>query len=237
MISHYPPIRVEKYPDWDEISSVPVQDYGEPLVRVPPQSNLKLLPVYAQAGIAGAISELILRQNVSERLLHAASNLPNNIGLVVFDGWRPTQVQRTLRENMRQQIISRHPDADETWIKTRLDEFVADPDRRGMCAPHLTGGSVDVGLFNQSSGQLLDMGTQFDETGHLSYTAALEQEHDDHFTAARQYRRILYAAMYQAGFTNLPTEWWHFDFGNNNWAYFSHQKQALYGAAEWRAHT
>ena len=27
--------------------------------------------------------------------------------------------------------------------------------------------------------------------------------------------------MLQAGFTNLPTEWWHFDYGNKFWAFYT----------------
>lgn len=37
--------------------------------------------------------------------------------------------------------------------------------------------------------------------------------------------------MLAQGFTNIPTEWWHFDYGNSNWAYFSEQPFAYYGAA------
>ena len=103
-----------------------------------------------------------------------------------------------------------------------------------MCPPHLTGGSVDVSLFHRVTGEVLDMGSAFDEAGHLSYTAALENETDARLDAARQHRRILVGAMVQAGFTNIPTEWWHFDFGNQNWAYFSGADRAIYGAAHWQ---
>jgi D-alanyl-D-alanine dipeptidase len=33
--------------------------------------------------------------------------------------------------------------------------------------------------------------------------------------------------MISAGFTNLPSEWWHYDYGTKFWAYFTGNK-ALY---------
>jgi D-alanyl-D-alanine dipeptidase len=27
--------------------------------------------------------------------------------------------------------------------------------------------------------------------------------------------------MIKAGFTNLPTEWWHYDYGDKFWAYYN----------------
>ena len=45
----------------------------------------------------------------------------------------------------------------------------------------------------------------------------------------RDNRRILYWAMTKAGFTNLPTECWHFDYGNRNWAFYN-QKPIIYKA-------
>ena len=176
----------------------------------------------------------MLRQTVAKKLQHAATLLPDTLGLVVFDGWRPLCVQRALRDEIRQQIVAKQPKADEVWIEARLDEFVANPNRHDMCPPHLTGGSVDVSLFHRATGEVLDMGSAFDEAGHLSYTAALENETDARLDAARQHRRILVGAMVQAGFTNIPTEWWHFDFGNQNWAYFSGADRAIYGAAHWQ---
>ena len=42
-------------------------------------------------------------------------------------------------------------------------------------------------------------------------------------------RRLLYHVMVSAGFTNYPDEWWHFDYGNQNWALMSGRKAAVYG--------
>lgn len=230
----YPIVQATKPLNWQAIAQIAVHDNGEPLLALPLCSRIQLIPTYFNQHISGAINALVLRQTVAKKLQHAATLLPDTLGLVVFDGWRPLCVQQALRDEIRQQIVAKHPKADEVWIEARLDEFVANPNRHDMCPPHLTGGSVDVSLFHRATGEVLDMGSAFDEAGHLSYTAALENETDARLDAARQHRRILVGAMVQAGFTNIPTEWWHFDFGNQNWAYFSGAYRAIYGAAHWQ---
>ena len=43
----------------------------------------------------------------------------------------------------------------------------------------------------------------------------------------RENRRLLYNTMVGQGFTNLPSEWWHFDYGNRFWAFYK-KKKAIY---------
>lgn len=42
-------------------------------------------------------------------------------------------------------------------------------------------------------------------------------------------RRILYNVTIAAGFTNLPSEWWHYDYGDKFWAYFKRCKAKYKG--------
>ncbi len=72
------------------------------------------------------------------------------------------------------------------------------------------------------------MGTDFDEASQFSWTDALESE-SSLDREAQENRRILYNAMSEVGFTNLPSEWWHYDFGNQLWAYRTGAQQAEYG--------
>ncbi|CAK2155539.1 hypothetical protein VCRA2116O234_510012 [Vibrio crassostreae] len=71
------------------------------------------------------------------------------------------------------------------------------------------------------------MGTQFDENSLRSWSCALE-----HSSEAKQAnnRRLLYNAMIGAGFTNLPSEWWHYDYGNQMWANYTGCNKAIFGA-------
>lgn len=107
-----------------------------------------------------------------------------------------------------------------------LDEFVADPHRPDMTPPHNTGGSIDLTLFEVTTGNTLDMGSHFDESSKQSYTVALENSPNH---PAHQLRRLLYNTMLKAGFSNLPSEWWHYDYGNQNWAFFKKMSHAYFG--------
>ena len=156
--------------------------------------------------------------------------LPPQYGLEVLDGWRPLAVQRALRESFRHDIVVRHPEYDAAQIEEKLDQFVADPERTGITPPHHTGGSVDLTLFDTASGRTLDMGTAFDEPSHRSHSHALELEPPQ---AAQTHRRLLVNSMLLAGFSNLPTEWWHFDYGNALWAVGTGAEAAVFGAAHW----
>lgn len=216
--------------DWAQIETQNVRECGESLCRLVATPRLRLLPMYFQNGIDGALPEIWLRQTLAEKLLRVVARLPENIALVVLDGWRPLAVQRALRAIMRAEIEADFPHETPTQIMQRLNRFAADPDRAKMCPPHLTGGSVDVALLDAATGVFLDMGSAFDETGWRSYTMALADEAD--FQAAHARRMMLLDAMHGEGFTNLPTEWWHFDYGNANWAFFGHHECAIYGATQ-----
>jgi D-alanyl-D-alanine dipeptidase len=69
------------------------------------------------------------------------------------------------------------------------------------------------------------MGTSFDAFSDATWTDYFEPGRG-HDTAtgdtanitARKNRRMLYNVMTAAGFTNLPSEWWHYDYGDNMWA-------------------
>lgn len=215
--------------DWRRIAGIPICDDGEPLCMLRPAARLRVRPVYAEMGINGAVDAVWLRQSVAGKLHRALAHLPPEYGLEVLDGWRPLAVQAALRESFRANIVAHHPDFTEAQIQAALDDFVADPYRTAMPPPHSTGGSVDAALFACSDGLLSDMGTDFDQADERSFTAAFENETGH---PARLHRRLLVNAMAAAGFTNLPSEWWHFDFGNQNWAYFSGAPYAVYGGIE-----
>ena len=138
-----------------------------------------------------------------------------------------------------------HPQAEEAELLTRTREFVSLPSRDPAApSPHLTGGAVDVTLCDDD-GIPLDMGTLFDEAVPASHT-----DHYEHLDTSstehrhvRDNRRLLYHAMRQQGFTNLPSEWWHFDLGDQLWAHYGGHPHARYGPAEldtienrWRRH-
>jgi alanine dehydrogenase len=98
---------------------------------------------------------------------------------------------------------------------------------------------VDLTIVD-ANGEMLPMGTDFDEMTERSLTRHFEErvERGEILSASEQEalrnRRLLYHLMTRAGFTNFPNEWWHFDFGNKVWSCMRGGKAgpAVYGAAE-----
>lgn len=239
------PIPLMPEPDWPTLSRLTIAGSSERLVPMslaPPP--IRVFPAYARLGVPDAVSECFLREGVYRRLLAVARSLPQGLTLLVLDGWRPWRVQQYLFEKLSDTIRDASPGIDEQALLERTREFVSLPSRSPDApSPHLTGGAVDVTLCDED-GLPLDMGTLFDEAVPASHAAALEtREAAKRQTQPRDNRRLLYHAMQAQGFTNLPSEWWHFDYGDQLWAHYHGHAQALYGPAEldtienrWRRH-
>lgn len=228
------PIPSMAEPDWPTLSRIPIAGSLERLVPMslaPPP--IRVFPAYARMDVPGAINECYLREGVYRRLLAVARSLPQGMTLLVLDGWRPWRVQQYLFETLSEAIRDANPDIAEQELMERTREFVSLPSRSPEApSPHLTGGAVDVTLCD-ADGLPLDMGTLFDEAMPASHAAALEpREAAQSRNQPRDNRRLLYHAMLAQGFTNLPSEWWHFDYGDQLWAHYRGHVQATYGPAE-----
>ncbi|MAX32174.1 MAG: D-alanyl-D-alanine dipeptidase [Halomonadaceae bacterium] len=229
------PIPHVREPDWSKVSQIPIHESDEPLVPLglaPPP--IKVFPVYAKQGVPGSVDECYVRETTYRRLLKVARSLPDGMGLVVLDGWRPWRVQQYLFDTLYESLRAHRSDLSEVDLTVRTREFVSVPSRSQEApSPHLTGGAVDVTLCD-ADGLLLDMGTLFDEAVSESHTVSLEELEapTERQRVARDNRRLLYNAMAAQGFTNLPSEWWHYDCGDQLWAYHSGQAAARYGPAE-----
>lgn len=222
-------------PEWERVSALPITECGERLIPMSlAPEPIKVFPAYARLGIPGAVPECFVREGVYRALIQAARQLPKGIGMVVLDGWRPWRVQQYLFDTLHEATRQHHPTLDEDELMVRTREFVSLPSLDPLApSPHLTGGAVDVTLCD-ADGMPLDMGTQFDEAIPASHTDYLETLKTPSAAQrqARNNRRLLYQVMHEAGFTNLPSEWWHYDFGDQLWAHYSGNGVARYGPAE-----
>ncbi len=220
-------------PDWSALAAIGLRDDGDALVALDlAPERLLVLPAYHRDGVPGALPHCLARAGVRDRLLRAAHALPPGMRLVVLDAWRPLSVQQYLYDTLRRVLAERHPELPDRELDRRTREFVAPPSPGPRApSPHLTGGSVDLTLCDDR-GRLLDMGSEFDEVTPRSHTVFYEAPTDAPGIDIRNRRRLLYHAMARADFTNLPSEWWHYDFGNPLWALHQGEPVAMYGATE-----
>ncbi len=222
---------------WEDVRHIPIDRknplHQELLVEIEPSVRLKVYSAYYHEGIAGSLQAVYTRQSILRKLHELLSMLPDYLGILVLDAWRPIMVQESLRHNFRAELVLEHPDFSDFQIDEILNQFVAKPSQNPIApSPHLTGGSIDLTLFDITTNSELDMGTSFDAMDEASWSHYFE-DNAEHFDAQeiRDHRRILINGMIAVGFSNLPSEWWHFDYGNQLWSYYTGQ-EAFYGIAQ-----
>jgi D-alanyl-D-alanine dipeptidase len=97
----------------------------------------------------------------------------------------------------------------------KAHEQIAVPEVAG----HPTGGAVDVMIAG------LDFGTGYCEfmAGTKLYYAS-----DEISKAAKLNRLLLRQTMLKKGFVQYMAEWWHFSYGDKEWAFMTGKDEALY---------
>lgn len=203
--------------------SVPIKDNGEPLVDLS-KFDFELEPVYHKAGLTSD-TKMYLRQGLVKRLTDIQAKL-NGYHFKIWDGYRSRAVQNKIYEDEWQKVKQEHPDWPKEQIESEVGTFVTvatDPDR---IPPHASGGAVDLTLVD-INGKEVDMGTIFDHFGPEASPLYFEENNID--TKIRDNRRFLREAMEKADFRSDANEWWHFDYGNQSWAYVLKKPYAIYG--------
>jgi D-alanyl-D-alanine dipeptidase len=151
-------------------------------IRYATKNNFLGRPVYKQA-------RAFLQRPAADALVRVNQALgAKGFGLLVFDGYRPWHVTKTL------------------WDSTPNEKkmFVADPD---VGSRHNRGCAVDLTLFDLKTGQAVKMPSEFDEMTERSYA-----DYACSTPEATRMRDLLAAAMTAEGFTVFTTEWWHYDY-------------------------
>lgn len=146
------------------------------------------------------IDRVYLQKDVAERLARVQAYLKElrpDLTLLVYDGVRPLSVQRAMWEAL-----------DTIPVKERV-KFVSNPASGSI---HNYGAAVDLTLA-KNDGTPLDMGAGYDDIRKIAYpsweahflkTGELTQQQVEN-------RRLLRKVMKSQGFSNIQTEWWHFN--------------------------
>lgn len=220
-------------------------EYDEPLVDIE-QYEIRGANYYFQEHnppynhrVSGSIPSLYVRTSVAEKLAQVNDTLSQEgYELFVHDAWRPAAVQHYFHTHwFPQEIKQSHPDWSLSQIEEEVSRYWAHGPQRDADIdpesppPHATGGAVDLTL-KQINGDIVFMGSAFDEASTISFTDALEARNE---SPIKFLRRMLYWNMRQAGFVNNPTEWWHYSYGDQMWAKLKASEtdttvKAIYGA-------
>ena len=184
-------------------------------------SRLKVSPMYFELGYSS--SPIIFgRYAVLHRLYKVIELLPEDYGVLVWDVYRPREVQANLFDWMKEEIQKRSPYLTVQENYTEATKYMSAPSKIGdeYCPPHLSGGAIDLTLYSISNGKPLEMGTQFDDCTERANRDYFNEKADLSIDEEqiKERRKILCNAMETVGFTSYQHEWWHFDIGNIFWS-------------------
>lgn len=176
------------------------------------------------------IQHLYVRESVFDKLIEVSKYLPDRHKLLIIDAWRPCSLQQLMFDRCYQKISREKNISHEGQLIVLTKEFVSSPTfNEKQSFPHATGGSIDVSIVD-NFGNKLNMGTDYNFYSSISETNYYESLFRN--KEIRENRRLLYDIMTSVGFTNVPNKWWHYDYGNSNWAYYSKKEPFYLGVFE-----
>lgn len=203
-----------------------VKDNNEKLVDLRkqcPQLVFKIAYYIKINGGSKAVSDAYYaRKSVANRLNIAKSLLPDGFKLKIKCAYRSPQVQQKSYDAIYKELKEEHL----SWNKQQLEEEMSKRVSPVDIAPHCTGGAIDLTIVDNNN-KPLDMGTGTDEFSEKTYTNS-----SDISKKAKNSRDLLIKTMTKAGFVNFPAEWWHWSYGDREWAFYQKDKTAIYDAIE-----
>lgn len=145
-------------------------------------------------------------------------SINDNYKLVIVYGFRALEIQTQYFNEIMKSIKGSFKK--EIEIYEYVHERVAVP----YVAGHPTGGAVDVTIFNNDTNKFLDFGSQVLDWNDERRYYISEKIYED----ASVNRNLLRKLMMAEEFAPFDGEWWHFSYGDKEWAFYYKYKEALY---------
>lgn len=167
---------------------------------------------------------VLLRKNVALKIYKIANKLPDGTFLKVYNTYRSRITIYNTWKAVVDEISKENPTMGRAEVLKLANFKVSNPKSLGG---HETGGAIDVALCD-ADGKEFDYGTKYHEKSPANKTKSrhILKEHKEN-------RRYLLKVMKSQGFVNNPYEWWHFSYGDTNWAAYKGKRfGGIYDAAE-----
>ncbi len=213
----------EKMLGYDEIAAKPFVTNDELLVPIQKTNHLGVNPIEPKM-LAITGKEIYVRQRISDMLTEASrafALIDTTLQLEVVYGYRHPSIQHANFEAMKQKIARENPKLSDVELLEAANRCIAAPENAG----HTAGAAVDVRLLSHSSP--LDMGTESRAFVRDTYVFSP-------FISKTAWgnRQVLRNVMVSVGFAPFDGEWWHFCYGDKEWAAYYDKPSALYGPVE-----
>lgn len=201
---------------YTDYANVPVKSCDEPLVPISTGSNLTARQIDKQM-LEYTGEQIFVRQGVLKRLQKAAKLLAEqdkDLQLEVVYGYRALEIQKRLFEKYRAELQGRYSGKE---LLAAVHRLVAVPEVAG----HPAGAAVDIQILKD--GKPLDFGTKIWEFAPdtPTFSPFISKE-------AWTNRQLLRNVMLASGFAPFDGEWWHFSYGDKEWARYYCAQFAIY---------
>lgn len=211
-------IQLLTMPKYEDYKDMPVEPLDESLVPIPVTDLLSVNQIgQDMQRVTG--EDIYVREGVAKRLGYAAallSEIDDSVRLEVGYGYRTPKIQAALFAAAKERLSDQYS-GDKLFAEAHRQ--VADP----RVAGHPAGAAVDIQIVTKSNGEPLDFGTKIWTFSSESY-ARLYTVGEKVFENRLLLRRVMMAA----GFAPFDGEWWHFSYGDKEWAYYYGKSAALY---------
>ena len=169
--------------------------------------------------------EMIVRYGVGKKLINIANFLKDNypnLAIIIVYGYRTDEIQKKYFFKYLRIIEEDYPEIEN---RDELYELV----HMGVACPevagHPTGGAVDIALYDLENEAYVDMGAKIlDYTNSkksYTYSPEINKKHKEN-------RMFLKGLMEKEEFAPYLGEWWHFSYGDREWAKYYEKPYAFY---------
>jgi len=225
--------KIPEIPKSDGWKEVQIIECNEALVSLNDKDSehVVVVPKYFEQGLPNASPVIYAREGIANKLVEAAKLLPNGYKLVIWDAWRPLEVQQSLFDEYKDRLRLSNSEKSDDELTILTQTYVSLPSNNPLHpSPHYTGGAVDLSIIDDF-GNPLEMGTPFDHFG-IEASATYYEHVDQQADEIINNRRLLYSVMTAVGFSPYDEEWWHYDLGNQFDAKRTGKAYAIYGPVE-----
>lgn len=207
-------------PTLAELRKIEVRDNGEPMVSLNELEPSivcysKMEDMFPYTG-----KQIFVRSFVRDKLLAMQKELTafnSKMKLLIYYGYRHPQVQKFYFEEIGNKI--KKEGESPALFEERVNLFIAHPSVAG----HPTGGAIDASIV--LDGEELDMGGKIFDFDQPKKIVTFSEEISE---AQLANRMLLLDLFQQAGFAPFYGEWWHFSYGDREWAMQSQAPHACY---------
>lgn len=210
----------EKMVTYKDLVAVKVTENNESFAEIPISINSKYMQPFSDMS-SYFDGKMFLRKTVIKKILQAQKSLEqinNQITFCVTYGYRSLEIQTNRFQTILKGIDGFFSSPIDLYEEAH--RFVAVP----TVAGHPTGGAIDIILIDKKTGKSLDFGSkQYDYSSKACYVSwpNISQE-------AKENRLLLRKCLLEVGFAPFDGEWWHFSYGDREWAYYYKKDYAIY---------